>query len=230
MARRSDHSQDALRLLILDAAEAVLAAEGLSGLTAREIARRIGYSPGTIYNFFQNLDDVVLHVEARLLDRLHARLSSIPEPRETRPPLGKQPPLGKVRAREKLHRLASAYLTFTHDNPRLWGVLFEHYLPPGVAAPDWYLVKLQRLLAIVEEALAPYFAPQERDRAREAARVLWAGVHGIISLSLADKLAIVTSASAGSLVENLLTNYLAGLETRSAQPDTSAETPDDQPL
>lgn len=215
MARRSDHSQDALRLLILDAAEAILAAEGLSGLTAREIARRIGYSPGTIYNFFRNIDDVVLHVEARLLDRLLARLMEVPV---------------AVPARERVHALASAYLAFTHDNPRLWGVLFEHYLPPGVAAPDWYLDKLQRLLTTVAEALAPYFARDEAGAAAHAARVLWASVHGIISLSLADKLAIVTTASAGRLIDDLLDTYLTGLETRRNQPGSTAETRHGEPL
>ena len=56
----------------------IIDAHGLAGLSAREIARRIGYSPGTIYNMFTNLDDVVLHVEARVLDALDKRLTEIP--------------------------------------------------------------------------------------------------------------------------------------------------------
>ena len=63
----------------------------------------------------------------------------------------------------------------------------------------------------VEEALAPLFPPgREADRQR-AARVLWAGVHGITSLSTADKLSVVTTESANRLIDDLVVTYLAGL-------------------
>ena len=77
MGRRSTHTPQQLRELILDAAQDIIQVQGLAGLSAREIARRIEYSPGTIYNMFENLDDVVLHVEARVLEALDKRLSAL---------------------------------------------------------------------------------------------------------------------------------------------------------
>ena len=77
MGRRSSHTPQQIRALILDAAQEIIEAQGLAGLSAREIARRIGYSPGTIYNLFANLDDVVLNVEARVLDALDRRLCDV---------------------------------------------------------------------------------------------------------------------------------------------------------
>ena len=54
--------------------------------------------------------------------------------------------------------------------------------------------------------------PQGREAERQrAARVLWAGVHGITSLSTADKLSIVTTEAAGRLVDDLVVTYLQGL-------------------
>jgi hypothetical protein len=41
--------------------------------------------------------------------------------------------------------------------------------------------------------------------------VLWAGVHGITSLSTADKLSVVTTETAGRLIDDLVVTYLAGL-------------------
>src|ERR1700674_1715236 len=76
MGRRSTHTPQQLRELILDAAQDIIQVQGLAGLSAREIARRIEYSPGTIYNMFENLDDVVLHVEARVLEALDQRLTT----------------------------------------------------------------------------------------------------------------------------------------------------------
>ena len=138
MGRRSTHTPQQLRELILDAAQDIIQAQGLAGLSAREIARRIEYSPGTIYNMFENLDDVVLHVEARVLEALDKRLSAL---------------LQDGNATDRVNRLAQAYLAFTHEQPRLWNLLFEHHLPATAALPSWYQQKLEGLMSRVEEAL-----------------------------------------------------------------------------
>ena len=58
--------------------------------------------------------------------------------------------------------------------------------------------------------LAAHKRVAEAERKR-AVRVLWAGVHGITSLSTADKLSIVTTEAAGRLVDDLVSTYLLGL-------------------
>jgi AcrR family transcriptional regulator len=203
MGRRSTHTPQQLRELILDAAQDIIQSQGLVGLSAREVARRIEYSPGTIYNMFENLDDVVLHVEARVLDALDKRLSSV---------------LADGNPSDRVGRLAQAYLAFTHEKPRLWNLLFEHHMPAKAQLPPWYQQKLEGLMARVEEAMAPLFpAGQEAERQR-AARVLWAGVHGITSLSTADKLSVVTTETASRLVGDLVATYLAGLAAGAGRP------------
>lgn len=196
MGRRSIHTGQELRDLILQAAQELIERDGLAGLSAREIARRIDYSPGTIYNVFQNLDDVVLHVEARLLDSLDERLSALPKSND---------------AADNLRLLAKTYLQFTHDHPKLWNLLFEHHMPPGSVVPAWYQQKLEGLMRRVEQALFPLLGDEDPAILQRAARVLWAGVHGITSLSTADKLSNVTTESAGPLVDDLVTNYLGGI-------------------
>src|SRR5262245_51434064 len=84
-------------------------------------------------------------------------------------------------------------------------------MPAGTPLPAWYQQKLETLMSRVETALAPEFGPG-RDAERErAARVLWAGVHGITSLSTADKLSVVTTETANRLIEDLVATYLCGL-------------------
>lgn len=196
MGRRSTHTPEQLRQLILDAAQAIIESNGLAGLSAREIARRIGYSPGTIYNMFQNLDDVVLHVEARVLDDLDQRILAIPA--------GGTP-------EDQVYKLAETYLAFTSERPKLWNLLFEHYMPGGADTPSWYQEKLERLMSRVEAAMSPLFAADDAQARQRSARVLWAGVHGITSLSTANKLSNVTTEAAAYLVKDLIYNYLAGL-------------------
>jgi AcrR family transcriptional regulator len=199
MGRRSSHTPQQIRTLILDAAQEIIEVQGLAGLSAREVARRIGYSPGTIYNLFANLDDVVLNVEARVLDGLDQRLSEVQQGSED------------ADAGERLIRIARAYLSFTQEKPRLWNLLFEHHMPKGAELPAWYQQKLEGLTTQIERAVAPHFPPGSEDERQRAARVLWAGVHGITSLSTADKLAVVTTETAGRLIDDLIGTYLAGL-------------------
>jgi AcrR family transcriptional regulator len=200
MGRRSSHTPEELRELILEASTDLIKEGGLAALSAREVAKRIGYSPGTLYNVFENLDDLVLTIEGRLLDRLSAKLSQV---RSTGSP------------DDHVLELARVYLRFTHDHPRLWNLLFEHHLPANRDIPAWYQQKLDGLMGHVEAALAPVMPGSDQDKIRRAASVLWAGVHGITSPSTADKLSVVTTESANHLVDDLVRSYLRGLAVKS---------------
>jgi AcrR family transcriptional regulator len=197
MGRRSSHTAEELRELILEASTALISEGGLASLSAREVARRIGYSPGTLYNVFENLDDLVLNIEGRLIDRLAAELDEVPA--------------GRAPA-DHILALGRAYLRFTSANPKLWNLLFEHHLPQGRDIPPWYQQKLDGLMKRVEDAVAPLMAGARPEDVKRTASVLWAGVHGITSLATADKLSIVTSDGAGPLVDQMITTYLAGLQ------------------
>jgi AcrR family transcriptional regulator len=197
MGRRSTHTPDQLRELILEATTAIVEQVGLEGLSAREIAKRVGYSPGTLYNVFENLDDLLLVIEARLLDELGERLANMDRS-------------GPSTAR--LRRLVGTYFDFTQERPKLWNLLNEHRMPVGRAVPDWYQVKVESLLAPFEEVLSPLLTGTDAAAQKRHARTLWASVHGMTSLSTADKLSSITARSGQSLVDDLVSTYVAGLQ------------------
>jgi AcrR family transcriptional regulator len=196
MGRRSSHTAEELRELILDASTGLISEGGLASLSAREVARRIGYSPGTLYNVFENLDDLVLNIEARMIDRLSIELDEVP---------------ANGSPSERAMALGRAYLRFTSANPKLWNLLFEHHLPPGRDIPSWYQQRLDGLMKRVEDVVAPLMPDASPEDVKRSAHVLWAGVHGITSLATADKLSVVTSQGAAPLVDLLISTYLAGL-------------------
>jgi AcrR family transcriptional regulator len=199
MGRRSIHTPDELRELIIEATTGIVEHDGLEGLSAREIAKRVGYSPGTLYNVFENLDDLLLIIEARLLDELAGRLA---ETDASGPP------------GERLRRLVSAYFRFTQERPKLWNLLNEHRMPAGREVPQWYQTKVENLLMPMEEALAPLMVGSEPGCQKRHARALWASVHGMTALSTADKLSHVTAHGGQALIDDLVSTYLAGLESR----------------
>lgn len=203
MGRRSIHTPEELRELIIDATTAIVQRDGLEGLSAREIAKRVGYSPGTLYNVFENLDDLLLIIEARLLDELADRLS-------------KSDTSGSPT--DRLRLLAGNYYAFTQERPKLWNLLNEHRMPAGRSVPEWYQEKLDKLLGKLDDALVPLLKGCDSGTRRRHARTIWASVHGMTSLSTADKLSHVTGHSGRSLVDDLVLNYLAGLQVRGEEP------------
>ena len=197
MGRRSDHSREELYAMALEAAREIAEEEGLRGLTTRRIARDIGYTVGTLYNVFENLDDLIVHLNGTTLDALYeacseARLDDEPE--------------AAVRA------LAESYIRFIREHPKRWGIVFEHHLPDGTELPEWHHEKIQRLLGLLERALAPFFPPGQKAENHHSARVLWSSLYGICSLESGDKLA--KNVSVEAMTDSLISNYLAGLRTR----------------
>jgi AcrR family transcriptional regulator len=205
---RGEHSREELQDLVLTAARGLAMAHGLKGLKARNIAREIGYAPGTIYNVFKDLDDVVVRLNGRTLDQLHAVLTPLPP---------------RPEPEAALMDLARAYIGFIRSCPRLWGLLFEHRLPEGQAVPDWYAEKVQRLLGLISAALAPLFGADEREQQEHSGRVLWSAVEGISSLAGAGKL--VEADSVDGLLHALITYYLRGLRASESHPEFGGAAP-----
>ncbi len=195
MARRSDHSREELTNMALEAAERIVSNDGPQALTARAVATAIGYSPGTLYLVFRNLDDLVFHLNARTLDELGEKLYEAVAWAEG--------------PNETLRVLARAYIRFARDNPHRWNLVFTHHLSEAETAPAFYQSRIDTLFAGVEEVLAP-LGTESLTHAASSARALWGGVHGICALGLTGKLRLAGGASMESLADTLVNNFLIG--------------------
>jgi len=182
--------------MALTAAESIVTEQGFAGLSARKIANEIGYTVGTLYLVFENIDDLILQVNARTLDRLHDRMTLLQS--EARVP------------RDYLVRLGEAYLRFADEDPHRWAMVFEHHLADDREVPDWYHEKVMRMFAMVEEGLQPLAGGHAPQEVAQAARAIWGGVHGICILALSGTLGITGVESVQRLTESLISNYLDG--------------------
>lgn len=196
MARRADHNREELHGLILAAARRITEESGFRALTARNVADSIGYSPGTLYNLFDNIDDLVVQVNGDTLDALFTALR--------RTPSSGQPNIDVA-------ALCSQYLAFLDQNSNLWDLLFEYSYASEFQLPDWYRKKIDQGLEILGAALSPIF-PAGRDQEKsKAAQTLWASMQGICSLSKNGKLDVIDGRSRADMTQSLVTNFVAGL-------------------
>ncbi len=201
MGRRSVHSPEELRQLILDASQTIVERNGITGLSAREIARMIGYSPGTLYNIFENLDDVLLTLQVQLMGRTVEHLKRVP--------LGTD-------GEKNIEELAHAYVDFALVNRRMWNLFLAHSLPPGASVPALLHDYTNSLGDIVRTALTPIAPNAPRESLDTTARALWAGLNGITAIAATEKGVYLTPATAQSYAKELTSNFIRGLRCRSA--------------
>jgi len=178
MATRMDRHA-ALRERLIDAAERIIAAEGLAALKARDIAHEAGCAIGMIYKLFAHMDELVLCVGVRTLAMLDVALTKAHS---------REGGESGEEAVAELVRLAGAYLEFAARHTIRWRALFEHRMTHSHALPEWFIERQHLLFAQLEQplsALLPEFTPSAR---RVFARTLFSAVHGIVALGLEEKL------------------------------------------
>ena len=175
----TDQRRARLRDALVSAAEQAIARQGLGALRARALAEEVGCAVGAIYNVVEDLDDLVLLVNARTLAALEHDLSVADRAAE---------PDGPNAAIARLVRMALAYLDFAAAQTPRWRTLFEHRMPAGREVPTWYREQQQRLFAYVEELLLELQADESRVRRALLARSLFSAVHGLVVLGLEEKL------------------------------------------
>ncbi|HRY15939.1 MAG: WHG domain-containing protein [Candidatus Competibacteraceae bacterium] len=196
MGRRNTHTREELREIALQAAEELVQAQGLSGLSARKVVNRIGYTVGSLYMIFNNIDDLIVQMNERTLDRLYGMLSAAVA--------DQPPPATAIRA------LAQAYISFALTETQCWLAIYQHRLPKGEAVPDSFTEKVTRMFELVQQQLTLLCPRRRPEEVALAARALWSGIHGVCILGFDQKLEAVGGRSIQEVTEWLLDNYLTG--------------------
>lgn len=215
--RRRQKLQDDL----IDAAEAAIAAGGLSALRARDLARTAGCALGAIYNVVPDLHALVFLVNSRTLAMIERDVAM-----SHRLDVGPAVTAADHPAVATLARLALAYFDFAAAHTMRWRALFEHHLPAGQTMPDWHLAEHRRLFLNIETPLRAMVPGADATTCMLLARSLFSAVHGIVSLGLEEKLVpvppvvlrqqTVTVAAAAARGLSTAPSVLAGLSAPSA--------------
>ena len=156
---------------ILDAAQEIIAEQGPDGLSMRELAHRIEYSPSGLYEYFGSKEEILNEICEQSFANLSARLSRIP---------------AHLPAPERLVAAGMAYLEFAFDNPEQYLLMFgqvrsePHSLQD--IQPDSAYSQLRQI--IQDGVEANEFRHSERFGVEEMTYGAWAHVHGLAMLRL----------------------------------------------
>ncbi len=194
MARRNDHSKEELAELVIDATRHLVDELGPGRVTARKIADRIGYTPGTLYQRFANLNDIFLHVNAVNLAQLETQLGAAAASAET--------PIDAVL------EMGYAYLNYAASHPNRFALMFTSHVPHGEDAPGHVQERVDALFALVTQQMSVIWPEADAETLELRARALWSGVHGVASLSVRDQLFTRHWQADRKMLNELITRFL----------------------
>jgi AcrR family transcriptional regulator len=171
--RRRERDRQALRDSILQAAGEVFLERGYEGLSMRMVAERIGYSATTIYHHFENKDDLLFAVVDQGFERFATELAAAAESTDD--------------PRERLNAIGRAYVRFGLNNPMHYEMMFMRRTSFLLTCRDGdtqpRIAAFGVLQQAVQQALdAGVLPPGE---VLSYANMLWASVHGIVSMTIA---------------------------------------------
>ncbi|TWH79209.1 TetR/AcrR family transcriptional regulator [Novosphingobium taihuense] len=162
MGRRSDHSRDELREIAVAAGHRHMEEVGFAHFSAREVAKRIGYSIGTIYNVFGSYDALILAINGRTLalwrDHLVRRLADVQQ--------------------DRLRQAIAAYFEFATTHRHAWAAIYDFRLPEDTVPPERYQAEVRAIFDIVVAEVREALPPARQDEAEPLTRSLLATVHG----------------------------------------------------
>lgn len=175
---RKEREKEELKELILSAAREIFLNEGYENTSIRKIASKIEYSPGVIYNYFKDKNDLLLSLHDKAfeckIEALFLSVKNIPDPLE------------------RLKATGRSYIRYGLDNAADYELMFilsctmealavkEEFWKDGATA-------INMLKENISECMeAGYF---KKDTNIDAlSLLLWSQVHGLVSLYNKERL------------------------------------------
>lgn len=175
MGRRSDHTREELRVLLIAEGHALLAEQGLSKFSGREVAKRAGYTVGTIYNVFGSLDRLIAAINSHTFtlwaEFLRQRLDSGGD--------------------DRIRSLVEGYFDFALAHPNLWSAIYDHRAGESDALDEADYAQRGALTAIVEQEVRAALPDPDTPDAARFSRSLIATVHGHCSYVVTGSFALL---------------------------------------
>ncbi|MCR9062534.1 MAG: TetR/AcrR family transcriptional regulator [Cytophagales bacterium] len=170
VADRKEREKTEMQKRILDAARVLFLEKGFEKTSIRNIADLIEYSPGTIYLYFKDKNEILFHLHVEAFKGLTAALSK------------------SMTAESAIHRLGDMgrqYILFAFENPELYDLMFVMQAPmESLECKDEFwddgMQAFNMLRFMVGECQKDgYLSQYEVD---DASLMIWSYVHGLVTL------------------------------------------------
>lgn len=173
-AGRRNRAKEDTKRAILGAATTLFEQRGYDGFSLRQVAEGIGYTATTIYLYFKDKNELLLAVCAEGFAGFGAALEGAAKSTD-------DPAL-------RIREIGRAYINFGLSHPVHYRVMFMQTPDFVLSAANQpredvnsYQIFLDAITVAMRAGVIPVADPLE------TTNLLWAGVHGLVSLSLSSK-------------------------------------------
>jgi AcrR family transcriptional regulator len=160
-----------VRLAIIEAASELFLETGYERFSLRQVAERLGYSPGTLYLYFQDKDDLLFTLMNDGVVKLNQALRNA---------------LTNEDLRQRLYAMSKAYVDFGLENPSHYQLMFmqrpDFILRQGAETPTPMLEIFGMWQGLVEEAMRE--GVLRMGNPVSTCDAFWSLLHGVVSLAI----------------------------------------------
>lgn len=189
--------KDNIRAILLDKGRELVRQKGAQYLTARKLSEATGYSVGTIYNQFGNMDNYIIEQNMLTLDELCAAMSKI---------------MPDTNPYKNLNRYVDAFVSFVLARSNLWFLLFNFHLNSKTEVyPRLYLRKLLKIINLWYREFRLIFDKLDAAERKVSLQVLWLSMFSLSSFLTLNGLDKMNRVGKKNICKLLLNTYLAGL-------------------
>ena len=167
-------------------AERIVLEKGVDALSARGLAKDLNVSVGSLYNAFGDLNAVVRAVIGKSAGVLSGRLHYAIETSEQD-------------KRSRVVAIGEAYFDFAISEPRRWWLMFEYRTnaDQDPKAQDYQIGLLEMLIRAGD-------ADPKSEQHRQFFLLLWASVHGLVSLACRPAIVAINPQIARTYIGDLV--------------------------
>lgn len=174
ISERKKRAKEGMKELIRAAALKMFLEDGYAKTSIRNIADAIEYSPGTIYLYYKDKDELLYEVQAFCYGQL---LEAFRKEAKSKDPL------------KKLYQICKTYINFGFDNPEFYDLMFIIRAPTNVDE-EVHKANGGECLNYIKNCLEDCI---NKDLLRTqdvelAILQIWSTVHGLVSLDLRCRL------------------------------------------
>jgi AcrR family transcriptional regulator len=201
IAERKEREKEELRERILSAAKTLFLEKGVEKTSIRNIADLIEYSPGSIYHYFKDKNEIFHALHSEGFQLLMSRME----------------PLSQVaNPMERLKKMGLIYIAFALENPDMYDLMFIKEAPmmhvSNSNEEQWKegFGTFNFLRATIKECIdTGYFRGHDEEA---LAFLIWSTVHGMASLQIRQRCEVVLSLRQETIVNDGLSEFFKILD------------------
>lgn len=204
ISKRREEAKQKLKDEIVQAALTLFTKDGYEKTSLRRIAKKIDYSPTTIYLHFQNKRELFLYLHDYLFEKFYTRLLSA---HKIKNPFS------------RLKKMAKIYFDFAYSNQNYYRLMFIMHSPDARAnnSNQWNfgIKSLNVLRETVGECMDKGFI--KKGDLEAAVFTIWSFMHGVASLTIQERLKLYTKKELKGLTDKSLALLLGLIREESKQ-------------